>query len=76
MIYVRVKDPSSGHQFDRPADDPMIADGTLIPLNSKRWPPAEQARPPLFHVSPASAAPQDSGEVPDSPEITPEENVR
>lgn len=75
MIYVRVKDPSSGHQFDRPADDPMIADGTLIPLNSKRWPNSEQARPPLFHVSP-KAAPQDSGEVPDSPEITPEENVR
>ena len=73
-MYVRVKDPESGHQFDRPANDPLIADGTLIPLNSKRWPEAEQARPALFNVN--RATPKDSGASPDAPETTTEENIR
>ena len=75
-MYVRVKDPTSGHQFDRPAEDPLIADGTLVPLNSKRWPPADQARPPLFHTSPVEAAPTDAGAQPETPETAHEENMR
>lgn len=75
-MYIRVKDPTSGHQFDRPEDDPLIKDGTLLPLNSKRWPPADQARPPLFNVSPTKAAPTDSGTQPETPETTTEETIR
>ena len=62
-MYIRVKDPTSGHQFDRPEGDPLIEEGLLIPLNSEQWPPAEQARPPKFAITPPpkKAAPTVSG---------------
>lgn len=72
-MYIRVEDPTSGHQFDRPDDDPMIADGTLKPITSKRWPPSDVVRPPLHHIpktpasrpdqsAPSTEAPQDATE--------------
>ncbi len=72
-MYVRVKEPTSGHEVDRPENDPLIELGILIPLNSPRWPPSEVERPAKFHIpkTPASrsdqsasaaAAPQDATE--------------
>lgn len=73
-MYVRVTDPSNGHQFDRPEGDPLIEAGLLVPLDSPRWPPSDVERPAKHHIptkSPASrpvqsasaaAAPQDATE--------------
>jgi len=74
MKYIRVTDPTSGHQFDRPENDPLIALGELVPLNSDRWPDSDIERPAKFQAHPksvaarphqsasASAAPQDATE--------------
>jgi len=73
MKYIRVTDPTSGHQFDRPENDPLIELGELVPLNSDRWPDSDIERPAKFHTpksvatrphqsASASAAPQDATE--------------
>jgi hypothetical protein len=69
-MFVRVKDPDSGHQFDRPENDPLIEQGLLIPLNSKRWPPSEIERPPLHHIpkSPAADRSDQSAPEPSAPQ--------
>lgn len=72
-MYIRVKEPTSGHEFDRPEGDPLIELGLLVLLDSPRWPPSDVARPPKHHIpkSPATrsvqsasaaAAPQDATE--------------
>ena len=74
--YVRVKDPSSGHQFDLPAEHPWITSGEVIPLRSKRWPDVEQARPAKHHipkVSPASVGDQSAVSAEASPVATDKE---
>lgn len=48
-MWVRVKDPGTGHEFDVPDGDPRI--GPLLDLlDSYRYPPAHQPRPPKHHV--------------------------
>lgn len=54
-MYVRVKDPSNGHEFDRPEGDPLIEQGLLKDVTSKRWPHSNVERPPKHHIPTAPA---------------------
>lgn len=65
--FVRVKDPSTGHQFDVPEKDPRIGK-SLTALNSDRFPRARNPRPPKHHIPqiparPAPVAPQESSDT-------------
>lgn len=54
-MFVRVKDSTSGHEFDVPATDWRIEAGSLIPVKSDRFPPSPVARLPKFNVGPVRA---------------------
>lgn len=58
--FIRVKDPSTGHEFDLPEGHPHI--GPLVkPVKSDRYPPSPFPRRAKFHKSPADlAGPADS----------------
>lgn len=69
--FVRVKDKSTGHQFDVPEADPRIGK-TFNLVNSDRYPRARNPRPPKHHVParPAPAVeqgPSETTEVEDAP---------
>lgn len=49
-LWVRVKDPSSGHEFDRREDDPAVISGRFVPVKSKQYPPSPIARRPKHHI--------------------------
>jgi hypothetical protein len=51
-MFVRVKDSTSGHEFDVPENDWRIADGSLVPVKSDRYPPHHSVRPPKFNIWP------------------------
>lgn len=55
--FVRVKDPSTGHQFDVPETDPRIGK-VFTALDSDRYPRARSPRPPKHYIPriPASSA--------------------
>jgi hypothetical protein len=49
-LWIRVKDPSSGHEFDRREDDPAVISGRFVPVKSKQYPPSPIARRPKHHI--------------------------
>lgn len=54
-MFVRVRDKSTGHQFDVPEADPRI--GTAFELlNRKSYPPSPVIRPAKHRVRPAGSA--------------------
>ena len=48
-MFVRVKDKSTGHEFDVPESDPRIGK-SLTALSKKDYPPSTVARRPKHHV--------------------------
>lgn len=52
--FVRVRDKSTGHQYDVPAGHPQLGK-SLEPLKDKRWPDLSghdaRPRPPLHSIS-------------------------
>lgn len=51
MLFIRVKDPSTGHEFDLPEDHPLITNGEVTPVrDAKRWPPSHVLRPPKHNI--------------------------
>ena len=54
-MFVRVKDSTSGHEFDVPENDWRIGAGSLIPVKSDRYPPYHLPRPPKFNIRPIRA---------------------
>lgn len=67
-MFVRVKDKSTGHEFDVPESDPRIGK-TFTPLSKKHYPPSRVVRRPKHHLKLKS---KQSG--PSKAEITKEEN--
>lgn len=63
-MFVRVKDPSTGHEIDLPEEHPWITSGDLVLLGSDRWPPSPVCRPPLYHTPRKAAARRPSAETP------------
>lgn len=43
--FVRVKDPRTGHEFDRRADDPAVISGRFVQVKPKQYPPSPYPRP-------------------------------
>lgn len=54
-MFVRVKDSTSGHEFDVHESDWRIADGSLVLVKSDRYPASPVARLPKYNVSPVRA---------------------
>lgn len=54
-MYIRVKDPSTKHEFDLPEEHSWIASGEVTPVKSDRYPPSPQERPAKFHLDPPTA---------------------
>jgi hypothetical protein len=51
MMFVRVKDPSTGHEFDVPEHDWRLKAAMFTPVKADRYPPVARPRAPKFHVS-------------------------
>ncbi len=49
--YIRVKDPTTGHEYDLPEGSALIAKGLVEPVKGDRYPPAEQPRRPKYHTT-------------------------
>lgn len=48
-MFVRVKDKSTGHEFDVPESDPRIG-GSLQKLSKDHYPPSRLIRRPKYNV--------------------------
>ncbi len=73
-MYVRCKDPETGHEIDRPEGDPLITAGLLKIITSKRWPPVRHPRRPKFHIPKTPARqPDQSASSPEAPDATEKE---
>lgn len=57
-MFVRVKDKSTGHEFDVPESDPRIGK-SLTALSKKDYPPSSVIRRPKHHLNlkPKQSAP-------------------
>lgn len=55
MFYIRVKDPSTKHEFDLPEEHPWVTSGEVLPVKSDRYPLSAQQRPAKFHLDPPTA---------------------
>ncbi|GMA26199.1 hypothetical protein GCM10025864_39580 [Luteimicrobium album] len=71
-MFVRVRDPSTGHQFDVPETDRRIG-VSLALLDRPHFPPSRYPRPPKHHLNlagqsasrepePATAGPEEATE--------------
>lgn len=50
--FIRVKDPSNGHEFDLPEGHYWLTSGEVVQVKSDRYPPSPVARPEKFHIGP------------------------
>lgn len=67
-MFIRVKDKSTGHEFDVPESDPRIGKA-FKPLSKNHYPPSAVARRPKHHTgrAPAPVTTEPSG-VAEEPE--------
>jgi hypothetical protein len=49
-LWIRVKDPETGHEFDRREDDPAVVSGRLERVKDKQYPASPLPRPAKHHV--------------------------
>ena len=78
MIFVRVKDPSTGHEFDVRDDSLLLRRELVVRVKAKRYPPSEYRRAPKHHIDLAGqAATQETDERQGASAVatTPEENT-
>lgn len=48
-MFVRVKDKSTGHEFDVPEDSVLLRDGLVEQVKQKLYPPSPVIRAPKHH---------------------------
>lgn len=58
-LYVRVKDPSTGHEFDVLEDSYLLRNDFVKRVKEKTYPPAAQPRRPKYHLNLAATSRQD-----------------
>jgi hypothetical protein len=61
VMFVRVQDPDTRHEFDLPETHPFIASGLVRRVKVDRYPPSPVIRPPKYYMDLAaipSAAPK------------------
>ena len=65
-MFVRVKDPDTGHEFDLPEGHRLIRLDLVRPVKSKRYPPSARPRAAKHHLNftgrPVGDQPNPSGE--------------
>lgn len=70
-LYVRVRDPQTGHEFDRREDDPALVSGRFVRVKPDRYPPAPYPRKAKHHIKLAGrtasreTAPTSASEAPE-----------
>lgn len=69
-VYVRVKDESTGHEFDVRQDSPLLAAGRVKRVKDDRYPPSTVQRRPKHHIDLAGPQPasRETGSAPAEPE--------
>ena len=74
-LYVRVRDPKTGHEFDRREDDLAVTSGRFVPVKGRKYPPSPLPRPAKHHVKLAgrSASRETATATAAADEATPEE---
>lgn len=75
-VYVRVKDKSTGHEFDVRMDSVLLKEGSVERVKSARYPESLHLRNPKHHIKPAgrSASRSTTSSSEASETATPEEN--
>lgn len=75
-MYVRVRDPQTGHEFDMPDNHPHIAKGLVQIVKAKQYPPAAVMRRPKHHVKLARRSAREPVAPPEvTAEVTDKENT-
>jgi hypothetical protein len=49
-LWIRVKDPQTGHEFDRLETDPAVVTGRFERVKAKQYPPSPIARRPKHYI--------------------------
>jgi hypothetical protein len=62
VAYIRVKDTSTGHEFDALEDAWQIEAGIYVPVKPKQYPPSQYPRPAKHNVGPVRATNNESEE--------------
>ncbi len=69
--YVRVKDPSTGHEYDLRETSPLLVNGVVERVKDDRYPPSRVPRPPKHHLNLAGpTASRETGKASAKPEPT------
>ena len=63
--YVRVKDSSTGHEFDVPEDSILLRRGHVTEVKSKRYPPSPVPRPAKHRPAKLASRPAGAEPTPD-----------
>ena len=50
-MFIRVKDPSTGHEFDVPEKSSLLRKGLVKPVNKKHYPPSQYPRRAKHHIA-------------------------
>jgi len=77
LTFVRVRDVETKHEFDLPDTHPFIAQGLVVLVKDKDYPPSQVARPVKYHPEPAPVPARQSAPADGSPQVaTEKENPR
>lgn len=50
-MWIRVKDPQTGHEFDVQEDSILLRQGLVTPVKGTRYPPRKTPRAPKHHLN-------------------------
>lgn len=68
-MYVRVKDPSTGHEYDLRETSPLVVKGVVERVKDDRYPPSRVPRRPKHHLNLAGrTASRETGKASAKPE--------
>lgn len=74
LMFIRVRDPKTGHEFDRREDDKALAEGRFVPVKGDRYQPSPYPRPAKHRPLKLAGRPASRETAPDqAPEATPTE---
>lgn len=60
MLFIRVRDPETKHEFDVPESDKRLTSGLYEPVKSSKYPPVSRPRPAKHFVASKGVAPKPS----------------
>jgi hypothetical protein len=73
-LFVRVKDDSTGHEFDVREDSALLRREVVHQVKPKLYPPSEIIRAPKHHLSLAAPAAEEAAATGEAPATTTEES--